>query len=253
MSQQQNHEERWETSIENRAKAFTYPATPDIAANVSKLLRPSHRRKNLKLMARAAAMLMLIFIALLFVPEIRAGVLEVLRLGAIRILPQNPTPTIILSPPGPLSLLDLNPVASLEDAQDIFTFPIRLPTNVRAPDRIFMIEDSGVMIIFVWLVPGTENQIEMSLHILRSESIADKYYPWDPETTSVNGSQAFWLVNAHVFDFYGTVRDERADWIRYVDMNVLIWERSLITYRLETDLTLEEAIQIAESLEESSP
>jgi hypothetical protein len=253
MSQQQNHEEGWETSVQNRAKDFSYPATPDIATNVGKLLRLAHHRNTLRLMARAAAMVILILIALLFVPEIRAGVLEILRVGAIRILPQNPTSTIVVSPPGPLSLVDLNPVASLGDAQDIFGLPIRLPTNVRAPDRIFMIENSSAMIIFVWLVPGTENQIEMSLHILRSEDAADKYYPWQPEDTSVNGSQAFWLVNAHVFDFYGMVGDERADWTRYVDMNVLIWEHNFVTYRLETDLTLEEAIQIAESLQEVSP
>jgi hypothetical protein len=36
---------------------------------------------------------------------------------------------------------------------------------------------------------------------------------------------------------------------RMIDGQVLIWEGDGITYRLETDLSLEEAIRIAESLE----
>ncbi len=254
MSEQQNHDEAWEMSVQDRAKAFSYPATPDIAAAVGRTLRPPQRRNSLRIMARAAILLILLSIALLFVPEIRASVLEFLRLGAIRIVPQTPAPT--LSPSQPLSLLDLNSVASLEEAQEIFRLPIRLPTypaDVGAPDRIFVIEDPGTMIILAWLVPGTEDQIEMSLHMLRSEELADKYYPWEPEITSVNGRQAFWLVNAHVYDFFGTVGNQSTDWTRYVNMNVLIWEQDRITYRLETTVTLEEARQIAESLQEVTP
>jgi hypothetical protein len=252
MSEQQNHEEGWETSVQNKAKAFSYPATPNIAANVRQRLRPSNRRNSLRWVARAAAMLVLIFIALMFVPEIRAGVLEILRLGTIRILPQNPTATTTTSPLGILSLLELTPVATLEDAQEIFGLPIYLPTSVRVPDRIFVMDDTPI-IVFVWLVAGTEDQIEMSLHLLRSQRFSDKYYPWDPEITSVNGGQAFWLVNAHILDYFGVEDDEHDDWRRYVDMNVLIWEHDSATYRLETNLNLDEARQIAESLEEVTP
>ncbi len=34
-----------------------------------------------------------------------------------------------------------------------------------------------------------------------------------------------------------------------IDGHVLIWKKSSLTYRLETDLSLKEAIKIAESLE----
>jgi hypothetical protein len=37
---------------------------------------------------------------------------------------------------------------------------------------------------------------------------------------------------------------------RLIDGHVLIWEEDGITYRLETGVTLEEAVKIAESLQE---
>jgi len=36
---------------------------------------------------------------------------------------------------------------------------------------------------------------------------------------------------------------------RLVNGHVLIWENGEVTYRLETDLSMEEAVKIAESLE----
>ena len=37
---------------------------------------------------------------------------------------------------------------------------------------------------------------------------------------------------------------------RLVEGNVLLWEQDGVTYRLETELPLDEAIKVAESLEE---
>jgi hypothetical protein len=39
------------------------------------------------------------------------------------------------------------------------------------------------------------------------------------------------------------------DFIRLIEGNVLIWTEGDLTYRIETDLSLEEAIRIAESLQ----
>jgi hypothetical protein len=40
--------------------------------------------------------------------------------------------------------------------------------------------------------------------------------------------------------------------MRLIDGNVLIWENNQITYRLETNLELDEAVRIAESLQTPS-
>jgi hypothetical protein len=41
--------------------------------------------------------------------------------------------------------------------------------------------------------------------------------------------------------------------VRLIKGHVLIWEQEEITYRLETDLPLEEAVRVAESLQPLSP
>ena len=45
------------------------------------------------------------------------------------------------------------------------------------------------------------------------------------------------------------MRHADIQFVRLIDGNVLIWEENKITHRLETDLALDEAIRIAESLQ----
>ena len=45
------------------------------------------------------------------------------------------------------------------------------------------------------------------------------------------------------------MRNGDIQFTRMIDGHVLIWEENKITYRLETDLELDEAIRIAESLQ----
>jgi hypothetical protein len=72
-----------------------------------------------------------------------------------------------------------------------------------------------------------------------------KYYPWDQTGTLVNGDYAAWLTEPHtLFDAGGEVVTRRI-----IHDHVLIWYDDEVTYRLETDLPMAEAVKIAESLE----
>jgi hypothetical protein len=64
-------------------------------------------------------------------------------------------------------------------------------------------------------------------------------------STTVNGQAAVWAVGPYTL-FYrnGDLVEQRL-----VTGHVLIWEQAGITYRLEGDLSLDEAVSIAESLE----
>ncbi len=65
--------------------------------------------------------------------------------------------------------------------------------------------------------------------------------------TSVKGQPALWTQGPYLLQFE---RDGQVivDTRRLVTGHVLIWVEKGITYRLETDLSLEEAVRIAESL-----
>jgi hypothetical protein len=64
------------------------------------------------------------------------------------------------------------------------------------------------------------------------------------QETTVNGQHAIWAIGPYPLLF----SNGNMDFIRLIDGHVLIWAEGELTYRLETDLSLEEALKIAESL-----
>jgi hypothetical protein len=62
--------------------------------------------------------------------------------------------------------------------------------------------------------------------------------------TTVNGQPAVWAEGPYILRVRNGYIDER----RLIEGHVLIWKEGDVTYRLETDLSLEEAVKIAESL-----
>jgi len=86
----------------------------------------------------------------------------------------------------------------------------------------------------------------MSLHFIPLGSWAiDKAEPRVIEETNVNGQRAIWATGPYPLRLYNGDLDFR----RLIDGQVLIWAEGDITYRLETGLSLEEALKIAESLQ----
>jgi hypothetical protein len=137
---------------------------------------------------------------------------------------------------------------TLEAAQEKVSYPILLPAyplDLGLPDRVFVQEADGAMTILVWLAPQQPDQVQLSLHLLPPNSWAiKKIDPTVITETNVNGQYAIWATGPYA------MRLENGDiqFIRMINGNVLIWDDGNVTYRLETDLPLEEAIRIAESL-----
>ncbi len=61
----------------------------------------------------------------------------------------------------------------------------------------------------------------------------------------MNGHRAVWAIGPYPL----VLRNKDIQLTRLVDGHVLIWAEGDITYRLETNLSLEEAIRVAESLQ----
>ncbi|HEX8682911.1 MAG TPA: hypothetical protein VF707_11390, partial [Ardenticatenaceae bacterium] len=207
-----------------------------------------------------AALLLLMLAGLLAVPQVRAGLLEVLRIGAVRILLVEPTPTVSSSGQAPVTAtpvprtaaLGLVGETTLDEAQREAGFPVRLPTypaDLGPPDQVFLQDLDGAVVVLVWLDPTDPREVRLSLHQLANTTFAEKGEPESIERTTVHGRPAIWSEGPYVLQF------RRADGTymglqRLVTGNVLIWqeEDGGVTYRLETDLPLDEARRIAESL-----
>jgi hypothetical protein len=70
------------------------------------------------------------------------------------------------------------------------------------------------------------------------------------EETTVNGKKAAWVRGPHYLVFVNPDRSTEFQQHMLVEGNVLLWQEGIVTYRLETSLSREEAIKIAESLVE---
>ena len=251
------------------AKGFDYPRTPDIAGSVMTRLRPSTRPRFIsRRLAWSLTIILILLSSLMLIPPARAAILEFIQIGIVRIFPRSVEPTVeaprtaipesivpmTATPSLPSSTLipSLSRIAgetTLADAQQRADYPIPLPAhppNLGQPDHVFVQDADGAMTILVWLDPLRSGQVLMSLHFIPSGSWAvRKIEPTAIEETEVNGQRAIWAVGPYPL----ILTNRQVEFIRLIDGNVLIWTDGDITYRLETGLSLEEAIKIAESLE----
>ncbi|MGH8245369.1 MAG: hypothetical protein ACREUU_02935 [Gammaproteobacteria bacterium] len=259
-----------EQRLRSAARGFSYPRTPDVSRAVR--LRISQRVLTaFSLRVRVAALVLAVLAAALAVPQVRAKLVEFFQIGVIRILPGLPTetPVLITTTPGvevPLtvtpqshvtpqtqpdhiiSIAGLAGETTLAEARGRVLFPIRLPSypsDLGLPDRVFVQAD-GPMVILVWLDEADPEKVRLSLHQIGSQGFyIEKYEPRVILETEVNGEYALWAEGPYMVSLTNGSQDFR----RLVDGNTLIWKDGNITYRLESDLPLTEALKIAESVE----
>lgn len=249
----------FEKQLIDISKGMDYPPTPDIAGFVSARLRPA---KSPRLISKAWAwsltIVLILLLSLLLIPPARAAILEFIQIGIVRIFPQpieptaEPIQTILPSTATPISSLPfLETIAgktTLADAQGQVPYPILLPTypaDIGEPDYVYIQNADGNMTILVWLDPQSPETVLMSLHFIPAGSWAiTKVSPTLIEETTVDGVRAIWAVGPYPLRF----TDGDLEFTRIINGNVLIWANDTLTYRLETDMSLEEALKVAESL-----
>ena len=267
------NETNFEARIRSIANAMEYPRTPNIAGVVTARLGfPPRPRFRSKALALSLTILVVLISSLMLIPPARAAILEFIQIGVVRIFRAEQTPIsppekespftqvpVTVTPlPAPQPLIpllrDLIGEATLEQAQKSVDYPILLPSypsDLGKPDHIFVQDADGAMAILVWLDPQNPDQVLMSLHFVPAGSWAvKKMEPTVIQATNVNGQRAIWTTGPYPLK----LENGDVQYRRMISGHVLIWENGDITYRLETDLTLREAIKIAESLQPiSSP
>ena len=268
----------FEKQLQSIAKGMDYPRTPDIAGSVMSRLGKSKRsRFSSRRLAWSLTIILVLFSSLMLIPSVRAAVIEFIQVGIVRIFPQSveplpeaittatpqsvaepsatpgsaPSPTTTPTDTPSLLIPFLDQIAgetNLADAQEAAPYPILLPTypaDLGQPNHVYVQDAEGVMTILVWTDPGQPEHVTMSLHFIPAGHWAiNKFGPVEIQETEVNGQRAIWAVGPYPM----IMSDGRLQVERLIDGHVLIWADDDLTYRLETDLSLEEAIKVAESL-----
>lgn len=275
------HDE-WAATVQALAGRYPFPPTPNIAGQVRRRLeagaasarhpaRPAWQRPAL-----ALAILLLLLLVALSVPAVRAAVREWLQIGAVRILLTPPStepattapassqwPRVGLTPPvnaaeaGTTATLPAATVTpplgaplTLAEAQVQAGFELRLPTAPpadRPPDRVYLqplpVLSEERVVISVWDDAGRPGEPILSLYQIKSENCCLKgAWASGGAETEVGGEQAYWVEGPHPLSI------DRGDNWSIVPGDVLIWAEGAFTYRLESTLSLEETVTVAESL-----
>lgn len=255
----------WEAALQETAASFPYPPTPDVVAGVrrrlaappphwSRLVVPSAPRTRRRW--AAAILLLLLAGTLLVVPPVRAALVAFFRAGAITIFVGEPTPTLAstqvpsMTPP---PLLETAPGVrvTLAEAQAQVHFRLRLPPDYGAPDEVYVqpIPDPGLAgqaVIMVWRDPAQPEQARLRLFQIGADEYGLKQASIQAvQQAVVNGQKAFWVEGGHVIQL--------PEGPYLVEQDVLVWPEGYVTYRLESGLSLAEAVQLAESLREIAP
>jgi hypothetical protein len=269
-----------EERLRDIASQFHYPSTPDVTKAVAKRLENGSRPQVWLRSVRVIVTLLVLFLVVLFaVPGVRAEIVRFFQVGVVRIFPANETQTAVPAFPqvprtatplavspstatpqtsstpsatstklsANITLSDLAGETTLEAAQTSLPFQVRLPSypaSLGAPERVYLQAD-GPMVILVWTDLTDSQKALLSLYEIGPGSVfIRKFESHVIQETQVNGQYAVWVEGPYLVQLTDGSYTQRT----LVPGNTLIWEENGITYRLESDLGLEEAIKIAESL-----
>src|SRR5512140_1468143 len=253
--------EPFEEQLRRAAADLRYPPVPPLAPLV---MRRVPQRGRPWAWAAAALVVVLLAVLLLASPA-RAGLLEFIQVGVVRIF-RNPPAPVASATPGLKAPLTATPVASAQpsatpisplrdlageltvaEARSQARFPILLPhypSGLGAPDRVYLQDLGGQLLLLVWLEPDGSGHIRMSLQEIAPGSWAvDKYNPQVLQQVTVNGHAGAWVTGPYLLE----TRSQSFDQRRLVTGNTLVWTQGDITYRLESGLSLEEALKVAAS------
>lgn len=256
--------EQLEARLIAAARAFPYPPTPNLVASARRPAAMPHRERRAQL-GWALAVVLVIVLGALAVPQVRAAIVEFIQIGVVRIFlaPPTPTPTpqpaAIIGTPAPTatprptptflpSALSFAGETTLEQARARFPYALRLPAypeDLGEPERVFVQDQGNLVAILVWLEEGSEANVRLALFAYGPDSWGvEKIQPTIEAAPTVNGQPAIWASGPYTIRLRNGDVTER----RLIDGHVLIWRDGEITYRLETGLSVEEAVRVAESL-----
>jgi len=203
----------------------------------------------------AATMAVLLVVAVALTPDLVARAAEILGLRGVQIFRVTATPS-----PSPAASASVTfagqRAASLDEAARIAGFPLREPTALGAPDEIY-VESAPVRVTLVYRsrqgLPATAlagiGALVVEFRGRLDQAVVGKTAGPEVHLESVplNGGVALWLSGQpHQFFFFDPAGNLQPETLRLAG-NTLLWEQDGYTYRLEAQVSRDEAVRIASS------
>ena len=248
-----------ETALQDLRHHLQYPPTPDVAAAVRLRIGSARGRTHWESSGRTrlalvvAALIAALGASALLVPPVRDTLARFFHVQGVVIErhPVTPSPTAA-------NALALGTLTSLDRARALVAFPVILPASLGPPSVYVRNPPPGGEVSLVYLPrPGLPEAHSTGVGLLLIEfrgSVAPEFFGKivGPGTTvqevQVDGTRGYWISGSpHAFFYHqagGTIADEP---LRLSD-NTLLWEHNGVTLRIESELDLESAVRIANTI-----
>jgi hypothetical protein len=207
-----------------------------------------------RLAPAAATLAVILAAAFLLTPDLAARAAEVLGLPGVQIFRVPATPPAATASSG--TFLGRR-VASVAEASRLAGFAVREPAALGAPDEIYVEAGLSRVTLVYRTRPGLPETTLPGIGALIVEFKGSLDAPIlgkaiGPGTTLEavplsSGNAAYWLAGQpHQFFYRDSAGNIQPDTLRLAG-NTLLWDASGITYRLEAQVTRDEAVRLASS------
>jgi hypothetical protein len=236
-----------ERSLVALGRELAVPDAPDLVSRVRARIEPRRapflRRRWV---VAVAVTLVAVLGATLAIPDARSAFLRILSIGGERI-------EIVDELPEVEALADLESTlgerVTLDEARARSEF--ELYELDEAPDRVYL-GDRGS----VWFLYGTPEEVRLLVgqtprHEVDEPALLKKLVDMRTQIAEVrvNGADGLFLSGGPHFLFLLDENGKVVEDSARLAANVLIWDEGGVAYRLEGDLTLEQALELARELD----
>ena len=224
---------------------LAFPETPALASRIEQTIAagpPVRRRSAVRPLAIAFAVLVAVVAGVLaFSPGARSAFLEIFNLKGATVelvdeLPDVPT----------TGRLDLGEQVTRQEAERQVGFEL---LDLGEPDAVFVRDGTVASLVY-----GDVDNPRLVLSQLRG-SVYDGFVKkvggtgTIVEDVTVGGGRGFFVSGDEHFVMFLDEFDQIADEPTYLAGNTLLWNRGDLLFRLEGDLTKDEALELARTIE----
>jgi hypothetical protein len=255
-----------ELTLRDLGRHLEWPPTPNLAVSVRAELdrgaavRTFPRRPVRRAVVLAAAALLVVLGGMVALsPGLRAAILRFFSLPGVRIEVEESSPPA--SPPATSTPgADVQPLlgrrVSLAEARGEVGFPVAVPASLGQPDEVYVL-GGGPRALVTLAYRGREGLpadpktgYGALLTQLRGRPTEDLVKKGELESpvvaVTVEGERGYWVEGPHLVYVRAPGGPQAVE--PRIAGNTLLWTRGQVTLRLEVDLPVGEALELAESV-----
>lgn len=244
-----------ERALTDLGARIDLPPETDLASAVRRRIEASPaRRFPIRPWVWTRRSLVLAVVLVLLAASIAVASYLAVRGVRIRVgeTPPAPTPTAAVG-----TALRLGERSTLAAARAEVTFPVRVPAALGPPDEVYLGRFvPGYQVTMLYRpraglpeAGATKAGLLLFQFSARLDRAGlDKFVaPGQVRDVTVGGAPGVWIQGTHTVAWLNPAGDVMRDTVRLSD-NVLLWQRGTVTLRLESALSMRDAIRIAASV-----